>query len=110
MPVHLFALGDPAAGFFREVDAPHDRARARAASTLEERVFSLAAMQDALASQAGRYGSRARRGLHLGEGGRGDREPPVDGRAPSTTSTTSRPRRWWSASAARSSSLTRSSS
>jgi glycosyltransferase-like protein len=57
LPVHLFALGDPATGFFRDVAAPHTIVPApEPAPTLEERVFaSLAAMEEALASQAGRY-------------------------------------------------------
>ena len=79
VPVHLFALGDPAAGFFRDVDAPHTIVPApEPASTLEERVLaSLAAMQDALASQVGRYEIAhaedcisARAAAAIGSGGR----------------------------------------
>jgi glycosyltransferase-like protein len=53
-PVHLFALGDPAAGFYRQVAAPHTIAPAPApAPTLEERVFaSVDALRDALSMQA----------------------------------------------------------
>lgn len=41
-PVHLVALGDPAAGLFRPTDVPHTvlRAPTRAGSTLDERVFA----------------------------------------------------------------------
>lgn len=57
LPVHLFALGDPAVGFFRDVAAPHTILPApEPASTLEERVFaSLATMQEALAAEAERF-------------------------------------------------------
>lgn len=79
LPVHLFALGDPAAGFFRDVQAPFTIVPApEPASTLEERVFaSLAAMQEALASQSGRYDIvhaedciSARAAAAIGSGGR----------------------------------------
>ena len=52
--VHLFALGDPAVGFFRDVAAPHTIVRApEPAPTLEERVFaSLEALEQALATEA----------------------------------------------------------
>ena len=48
--VHLFALGDPAEGFFRPTVVPHSIAPAPApADSLEERVFaSVAALVDAL--------------------------------------------------------------
>ena len=50
--VHLFALGDPAVGFFRDVVAPHTIVPApEPAPTLEERVFgSLQTLTDALVS------------------------------------------------------------
>ncbi|MGH2629130.1 MAG: MSMEG_0565 family glycosyltransferase [Actinomycetota bacterium] len=56
-PVHLFALGDPSVGFYRQVSAPHTVAPAPApAGTLEDRVFaSVAALQEVLASEAGRF-------------------------------------------------------
>jgi len=56
-PVHLFALGDPAIGFYREVAAPHTVARAPTpAPTLEERVFSsVDALQEVLTSQGGAF-------------------------------------------------------
>jgi glycosyltransferase-like protein len=54
VPVRLFALGDPAVGFYRDVAAPHTVAPAPApAPTLEERVFaSVDAMRDALAAHS----------------------------------------------------------
>jgi glycosyltransferase-like protein len=43
IPVHLFALGDPAEGFFRPVAVPHTVLQAPArAATLEDRVFAAA--------------------------------------------------------------------
>jgi glycosyltransferase-like protein len=56
-PVHLFALGDPAIGFYRDVAAPHTVAPAPApAPTLEERVFaSVDALQEVLASRGADY-------------------------------------------------------
>ncbi len=56
-PVRVFALGDPAAGFFRSVRAPFTIIPAPAAlPTLEERVFaSVAALADALAGQVTAY-------------------------------------------------------
>jgi glycosyltransferase-like protein len=50
-PVHLFALGDPAAGFFRPVRAPHTVFPAPGPhGSLEERVFaSIDALTDGLA-------------------------------------------------------------
>lgn len=41
VPVHVYALGDPATGFFRRVSAPHTIIQAPpSAPTLEERVFA----------------------------------------------------------------------
>jgi len=56
-PVRVFALGDPAAGFYRPVRAPFTLFPAPPAlPTLEERVFaSVAALADGLASQVGAY-------------------------------------------------------
>jgi glycosyltransferase-like protein len=56
-PVRVFALGDPAAGFYRPVRAPFTLFPAPPAlPTLEERVFaSVAALTDGLASQVGAY-------------------------------------------------------
>jgi glycosyltransferase-like protein len=56
-PVHLFALGDPAIGFYREVAAPHTVAPAPTpAPTLEERVFaSVDALQEVLSSQGAAF-------------------------------------------------------
>ena len=50
--VHLFALGDPAVGFFRDLEAPHTIVPApEPAPTLEGRVFgSLQTLTDALVS------------------------------------------------------------
>jgi glycosyltransferase-like protein len=50
-PVHLFALGDPASGFFRPVGAPHTLFPAPGAGgSLEERVFaSIDALAEGLA-------------------------------------------------------------
>ncbi len=55
--VTVVALGDPAAGFFRPVAAPHVIVPAPPpAVTLEERVFqSVDALTDGLASLAGRF-------------------------------------------------------
>lgn len=52
-PVHLFALGDPATGFYRDVAAPCTIAPAPApAPTLEERVFaSVDALREALSTK-----------------------------------------------------------
>jgi glycosyltransferase-like protein len=56
-PVRVFALGDPAAGFYRPVRAPVTIVPAPPAlPTLEERVFaSVAALAGALAGQAAAY-------------------------------------------------------
>jgi glycosyltransferase-like protein len=56
-PVRVFALGDPAAGFYRPVRAPFTLFPAPPAlPTLEERVFaSVAALADGLASQVSAY-------------------------------------------------------
>jgi glycosyltransferase-like protein len=56
-PVRVFALGDPAAGFYRPVRAPFTLFPAPPAlPTLEERVFaSVAALAEGLASQVGAY-------------------------------------------------------
>ena len=56
-PVRVFALGDPAAGFYRPVRAPVTIVPAPpAAATLEERVFaSVATLAGALAGQAAAY-------------------------------------------------------
>ncbi len=56
-PVRIFALGDPAAGFYRAVRAPYTIIPAPPAlPTLEERVFAnVEALTAALASQAGDY-------------------------------------------------------
>lgn len=53
VPVHLFALGDPATGFYRDVAAPYTIAPAPApAPTLEERVFaSVDALREALSTE-----------------------------------------------------------
>ncbi|MGH3321424.1 MAG: MSMEG_0565 family glycosyltransferase [Streptosporangiaceae bacterium] len=57
-PVHVFALGDPEAGFFRPVRAPYTIFPAPAhLPTLEERVFaSIDALEDGLAAEADGYG------------------------------------------------------
>jgi len=56
LPVHLFALGDPAEGFFRTVAVPHTILPAPPrAGTLEERVFAAA---DALAAGLGPLAGR----------------------------------------------------
>lgn len=56
-PVRVFALGDPAAGFFRPVQAPFTIISAPPSlPTLEERVFaSVNALAEGLDSLAGRY-------------------------------------------------------
>jgi glycosyltransferase-like protein len=56
-PVHVFALGDPAAGFFRPVRAPFTIIPAPASlPTLEERVFaSVSTLADGLGALAGDY-------------------------------------------------------
>jgi glycosyltransferase-like protein len=53
-PVHVFALGDPAAGFFRPTTVPHTVFPApRAAGTLEDRVWdSLSALRQGLEQMA----------------------------------------------------------
>jgi len=56
-PVHLFALGDPATGFYRDVGAPHTVSPAPVpAPTLEERVFaSVDALQEVVSSQGAAF-------------------------------------------------------
>ena len=57
VPCHLFALGDPAAGFFRSVDAPWTIFPAAASGgTLEERVFAaIDRLAEGLARDLGRF-------------------------------------------------------
>jgi glycosyltransferase-like protein len=57
VPCHLFALGDPAAGFFRPVDAPWTIFPAAApAGTLEERVFAaIDRLTDGLTARLGPF-------------------------------------------------------
>lgn len=56
-PIHVFALGDPAGGFFRPVRAPYTIVPAPPHHpTLEERVFaSIDALEEGLRAEAGDY-------------------------------------------------------
>ena len=96
-PVRVFALGDPAAGFYRPVRAPFTLFPAPPAlPTLEERVFaSVAALADGLASQVGAYPIMhaqdcisARAACSIRDGRTGPSPDPWSS-GPSTTSTTS---------------------
>ena len=85
-PVRVFALGDPAAGFYRPVRAPFTLFPAPPVlPTLEERVFaSVAALAEGLASQVGAYPIMhaqdcisARAACTIRDGGRAQRAPLV---------------------------------
>ena len=55
-PVHVLALGDPAAGLFRGTEAPHTVLPAAGGDTLEQRVFAaIDTLAGALAERAGRF-------------------------------------------------------
>lgn len=55
-PVHLLALGDPAAGLFRPTDVPHTVLAAATGDTLEQRVFAaIDVLAGGLAERAGEF-------------------------------------------------------